>query len=1098
MPSENVLDVDADHIALLENQAFVDVREFEKVTYMLRKNLNVLSNTTLSDEMYIQIRGAVNLWRGSGFLSGTTIVESENIQRWASEKTDSCEVWHQMMLEWLVDHCIARGNLSEALQWLSIVLLHDRLNSEKNYLMLNCLRDLGAWAELGHYCDVLEKIYQEDGISTLPELLRDAIDRSRDAIKKSTKKSKSVWELQDLRLVHFVDFERRMDHLRFCLNRGGMIIIKGEAGLGKSRLMREFYDSLEVVPRFVFYMSQPNDQIIPYRMIVGALRPIVANEEWNQLDPVYAKVLYPLFPELAKIRKDIDDQILPMAQNLSYLIPEAFLAVFNILSNQRKVVFFFDDAQWSDTESLNILAFVHERGDQDEMDSFFIAAQSEVNNYALDKLILLSSKLKNVEVMNLSALNSDEVNEFAYSLMNEKISAEVNAWLLVESGGNPELLIAMITTIRGMKKTLQECLDADDYPIDGALEEIILRKFTYLTDVQREAIKTASVLGQQFSSEMLESVTGMLPKELDSILKILVNCRVLQIAKINENSLGYEFVHGAVRRVLERSLQPQEKRIFHLQAIKTFKNQEAVTYDNQVQAAKHCEAVDQFDEAFRFWNTAGNIARKNFNLEKVNLAYGNALKLIPQMGDRCSGLMIYTMVRAWSDFDMDMGDLATSVQIYDWTVRFGQERKDERLVGFAETGNALFEVMIGNDQTGRDLLQRAINRLNLAHELEELARTHSVRGSILTMWGEFVEALEDFEQTQSIAAENPSIEIDGTLLFKTPYHVLCLSILGRTKEALDLANQMLKMAKVWKQSSFEVIISMAQSVALFSDRNPNASIDALESGDASSRGFGDEWFGLLFILMKCKVYLEKGEFNICWELLDKFIKVSEGNAKQKTGLEYAYYLKAEIYRRLGDHETAEIYYEKGLAHCSNHFFRLHHEFGKFLNDYRLKEGKVNKADLEKIIDEIGERKYVFFENYVRTVYLLMYVNDFSIEKLEQEISFLEEKINKFKQFEVMPNLLSLKGTVAIRKKEMVLAARKFKEAYQNSLKTKNFLMQLRSLQLLIQFSIDREEKGSYEKAYRRLLKDFKEASINKDLESRVKKFVTKQEFYELL
>jgi tetratricopeptide (TPR) repeat protein len=412
--SDDYLSIQGEYISLYENKIQVDVRDFEKTISLLRKNLEISPNSNFSDDVYLKVREGIDLWRTPGFISGSTLTDSEVYQKWASDKNVSLEYWRQMMLEWIADHCISSGNLNEALQWLSLALLSDKHNSELNFLVLNCLRDLEAWSELLHFCDMLESIYQENGQSTLPQLLQHSIGRSRELANNPIPESHIVWNDEGKHSVHFVDGNQRKTILNNRLQTGGMVLLRGEIGSGKSRLLKEVIGSMEVVPRLIFFRSNPGDELIPYSALVEGLKNVVTKEEWKELDPIYAKALFPLFPYIDKIRDDIRDEDIAFSVGLNRLIPDAFFYLFSLIARKRKVLYVLDNAQWCDAETLRAFSFGHEKGGAQDIGTVVFTTCLEVKNTFLENLFNRDQNFHHKSVIDLVPLNEAEIYEIVF------------------------------------------------------------------------------------------------------------------------------------------------------------------------------------------------------------------------------------------------------------------------------------------------------------------------------------------------------------------------------------------------------------------------------------------------------------------------------------------------------------------------------------------------------------------------------------------------------------------------------------------------------------------------------------------------------------
>lgn len=987
---ESYLAIRGEFISLDTDKVVVDVRDFERVIEMIRKIQGISTGVSFTDATYLSIRDGVQLWRGPGFLGNVLLEGSEAFQKWASEKNADLEYWRQVMLEWLADHCITLGNLNEALQWLNLALKNDKQNTELNLLTLNCLRDLGVSKEIEHFCAVLELVYQENGLSTLPQVLKDAITRAREASNLPAQNKPVLWKDTDPYRVHYVDSNRRMDRLKKRLQKGGMVLLRGENGLGKSRLLKEFYNSLEVIPRLVYHCSTPGEESIPYQALVDGFKKITSEEEWRALDSIYAKTLYPLFPFLVDIRSDLKTDDLSLAIGLKRLLPEAFLMLFFQVAQQRRVLFILDDAQWCDAETLQVLAYVHEQGGPEEVGMAILAAGVEVNNTALDRMFARFSANYFVDEVEIPPLSRDEISEITYLVFGEKPSSPMAAWLDQESGGNPGLLIDLLNSLReaGVLQ-LDECLQFDSYWMNPALQLNIQRRIKELSKREQQLLEMAAVIGQTFSPAVFKSVCG---ESLETVEKELQRFTEKYFLRIKDNET-YEFVHGVVRRWLLDQLSPARRQLFHQKTIDSLIQNAGNTLENALVIARHYDAIKNLSGAFDYWLRAGDLARKAYAPELVNSAYGRAFELCELMGERCNSTDYYRLIRSWSDFTLDSGDLETSRSIFSTAMKEGKKRSDQRLIGFVESSEALLEAISGNFDVAQKFIDQSIEHLSQLSFLENYARAYALRGVINVLQGQFSTAVKDFDQVYTLTRDGDETGLDALRAFCAPYLICAYCGLGKLNEANDYFVQALQEARLSNLPNYLVIIQACAGILFLAEGEYSSSLEAIHVLDLTESGFAVAWWKDVLKIVKAYDYLELGELNLCWKILDNFTKQYDGNLKYGALVAYANVIQAEIYFRLGDDELASRYYEKCFALTKNEFAKLFAEFG--MNICR-NTGNVErqKALLGEVLARSDSNGYRLFSNIVKIRSLVLFGEELSGDFRVSEVDQVKQQLQQ--------------------------------------------------------------------------------------------------------
>jgi DNA-binding SARP family transcriptional activator len=550
LPGDDYLFINGDYVSLDGTKVVVDTIEFEKITLLIRKNLNISLNSSFTDVIYTKVSEGLGLWRASGFITESGLIDSENFQQWASDRNEIYEVWHQMMLEWLADQCISTGHLNEALNWLSLALLHDRQNTELNILVLKCLKDLGAISELKYFCVNLEKIYFENGQSILPKVLRDMIEQSKELVEIPNEKPRWFWLRDEKNPMHYVDLCQRVADLRTRLQRGGIFYVRGEAGCGKSRFLREFYDALEVLPRLLYYQSCPHEVNIPYQPLIGSIRQTISEAEWNVLDVAYAKALLPLFPEIQKVRQDINLSDLTAAAGLQRLIPEAFWELLKIIGRDRKVLYIFDDAHWCDAETMQALTYVFEQDRADEYGTAILSGQNDITNPGLDKFIARYADTRYMQVIDLPLLTLEEVSDFTYLLTGFMPKENEVRWLSKECGGNPKLLLVFLKEQFGPVEEIRHNLAGGQYKVKGDQFNTIKRRLSRNSEEEIRTLQAAAWLGFRFSISDLIQVSGRAPLVIEESLKKFQRENTIRKFDDPQRKTDFEFSQGMVHRYL--------------------------------------------------------------------------------------------------------------------------------------------------------------------------------------------------------------------------------------------------------------------------------------------------------------------------------------------------------------------------------------------------------------------------------------------------------------------------------------------------------------------------------------------------------------------
>src|SRR5947209_7702107 len=138
---------------------------------------------------------------------------------------------------------------------------------------------------------------------------------------------------------------------------GGTALVVGEAGIGKSRLVREFSRRASEQGALVLTGECVDlaEVELPYAPIVGALRSVVRERN----EPELARLFGGARAELARLLPELGDADpgLPGSLGQARLF-ELVLGVLSRLSQEQPVALVIEDVHWADSASLDLLAFL--------------------------------------------------------------------------------------------------------------------------------------------------------------------------------------------------------------------------------------------------------------------------------------------------------------------------------------------------------------------------------------------------------------------------------------------------------------------------------------------------------------------------------------------------------------------------------------------------------------------------------------------------------------------------------------------------------------------------------------------------------------------
>lgn len=265
---------------------------------------------------------------------------------------------------------------------------------------------------------------------------------------------------------------------------GGTVLVLGEAGTGKSRLLNDFADSVGLALRL---QARPGDAAVPYALLARWVTALAAQApalpEWAR-------------GELARLLPALG----PAAPGA--LMPLHLTQALALLQPPQNAVL-LDDLHFADAASLELLPAV-----LGPLHCRLLAARSHELPEALQAWISTSGLA--VEALHLAPWHAGSVRSLLLHSGLHAADADLPAWadlLWRHTGGHPLLLLE---TLRALLLSLPEGArpgsPPEQLPVPAQLLQLLGRRLAGLTAPAREVVQLASLSGSAFSAELAGAV----------------------------------------------------------------------------------------------------------------------------------------------------------------------------------------------------------------------------------------------------------------------------------------------------------------------------------------------------------------------------------------------------------------------------------------------------------------------------------------------------------------------------------------------------------------------------------------------------------------
>lgn len=330
--------------------------------------------------------------------------------------------------------------------------------------------------------------------------------------------------------------------------KGSIVLVAGEAGIGKTRLIEDVLDASELL---ALSACAHEETVAPYGPIAALLRRDLANArgggpDWGPLAPYLALLLPELGPP-------------PSASDPEHL-PEAALGALLAIARRRPTALFLDDLQWADDASLDLLRRLAERIGSEPILLIASYRSDELpRGHALRRLRSDLRRFRHVQEISLGPLDeTDSGTLLAHCLQGDPNPALLST-VFLQTHGLPlfiEELAAALLSDRRLRPGPRglELPTGDSVPIPESVRDVVELRMDLLGEDARNQLEIAALTGAEFELELVTSLAGT-EAGLEELLRSTL---------VEETASGHgAFRHGLVRAAVRAGVPWTKRRALH-------------------------------------------------------------------------------------------------------------------------------------------------------------------------------------------------------------------------------------------------------------------------------------------------------------------------------------------------------------------------------------------------------------------------------------------------------------------------------------------------------------------------------------------------------
>lgn len=726
---------------------------------------------------------------------------------------------------------------------------------------------------------------------------------------------------------HLVGRENEMAELEAALDKmfkgdSSVILVSGEAGIGKSRLVWELgRKAKQKQARYLLGRCLFGERGYPYQPIIEVLRDYFKLKGIKDRDSVDAFIDEKI-SHLSARKEIIHSLILLQPDQPITLINKEQLwdtvsELVKTMARDRPVVLHLDDLHWADAPTLNLLTYLAMTARNERL--IIIAtyrpeelAMAEGKRHPLEATLELLGKENLSQELRLARLNKHGTHEVVNSVFADFMFPD-NFYDSIhqETEGNPLFVLEVLKYLQD-----EHIVNKDEsgwyltgeltkIAIPDRVTDVITHRLAKLTSETRAVLDVAAVEGYTFQSDTISNVL------CEPRLRILRRLQHLESEHhlIHALEHEYQFDHGKIQETAYNALTPELKTEYHKMIsdylIKNYGKKDE--YAGKI--ARHLTAARQDRKALTYLLRAGRYAQRLYANEEALNYYNMGLNIIS--GSKPSDPELnnteFSLLNGRAAVLQVVGNLEPALRDYTRMKILAETSRNQSDLSTTLLREGSIHALMADHETA---MQRYEQALNIAKEIEDRTRESSIIcaiGDIYHETGKFREAIDKYEQTLELQKQ---IE-DKSRLALTYHNIGYLYWnVGRFDKMKEYMEKSLELSRAVGDRQTEMYATMRAGTYYYSTGEARRGLECTEEALKIARQIGHKSFESRILSGAGKICCTIGEcrralgyFQEAMKIVKEVWNKDEDHTLDSIG---------EVYVAWGDYDTAMDYFSKAL------------------------------------------------------------------------------------------------------------------------------------------------------------------------------------------
>ncbi|HYO39762.1 MAG TPA: AAA family ATPase [Nocardioidaceae bacterium] len=587
-------------LSTIRSSVHADCLETDRSTVALRSGPAVLVDVRRARQAVADqdFELAASLHAGE-FLEGLALTGAPAFEEWQQVTAEALRAERGSLLRRLASSREDGGDLPGALdaarQWLALDDLHEPAHQTVIRLTARAGDRAGA---LARYRDCVRILDRELGVAPLAETtaLYEAAQNATLRVPPSPPPVQPGAAAPTPLVGRDSVLAALLDAHRGVARQGRVVVIEGEAGIGKTRLAEELLtrvegDGTETLVGRAF----EEESSLSYAPVVQALRSRLRDPHWaGGLSDNARRAAGRLLPELLVGQRATPfDATSPGAEERFLAgLWEALVAPVSVPAgtpaDPGTVVFLLDDAQWADEATLALVAYGSRRLAGRRL--LVVLTWRTPSERPLRRVLAELERSGAAAVHTLHRLEHDHVAAVVRAVRPDHSEQQLVGRLFAETEGLPFLLVEYLRALDA---------SAEQWSIPEGARDLLRARLGRLSEVGRQLLAAAAVIGRSFDVDAVRVTSGRAEEEVVAGLEELTSHGF-----VREASQDYDFSHETLRSLVHADISLARRRLLHRRA--------AQVSTDAASEARHLQLAGESDAAAAAYVRAATQAQNVF------------------------------------------------------------------------------------------------------------------------------------------------------------------------------------------------------------------------------------------------------------------------------------------------------------------------------------------------------------------------------------------------------------------------------------------------------------------------------------------------------